>query len=63
MPPGRGGATRGVGIETSMEWFALTVLGTGFLVLIVWVNLYALDDDTPDPDPTDTAGDGEDPGE
>ena len=31
-----------------MEWFVLTVVGVGFLVLIVWVNFQGLDDDTPD---------------
>lgn len=32
-----------------MEWFVLAVVGVGFTALIVWVNLYALNDDSPNP--------------
>lgn len=32
-----------------MEWFILVVVGVGFTALIVWVNFYALDDDSPNP--------------
>ena len=38
-----------------LQIIALTVVGIGFFALIVWVNLYALDDDTPDPGSVDTA--------
>ena len=38
-----------------LEIIVLTVVGIGFFALIVWVNLYAMDDDTPDPGSVNTA--------
>jgi len=38
-----------------LQIIALTIVGIGFFALIVWVNLYALDDETPDPGSVDTA--------
>jgi hypothetical protein len=32
-----------------LEWLVLAVLLVGFMTLIVWVNFYALDDDSPNP--------------
>jgi hypothetical protein len=35
--------------EQWLGWLLVAVLGIGFGGLIVWVNFYALDDDSPNP--------------
>jgi len=39
--------------ERWWEWLLVAVVGVGFTTLIVWVNFYALDDDSPNPGDAD----------